>query len=478
MNRDSKPLIVDLDGTLLRTDLLVETANALFSKHPFQCWRPFGWLLKGGKAHLKARLAHAAECDVANLPYNQKVLAWLASEKAVGRKLVLATASHKSLADAVARYLGIFDDVIATDGTNDLKSAAKRDALVVRYGPRGFDYAGNDSSDLLVWAASNRAWLVEPSAGLEAQAREVANIGGVIQGTLIGRLELLAKALRVHQWLKNLLVFIPLITAHRLASMEHVQAAVLAFICFSICASSVYLVNDLLDVREDRQHPRKRERPFASGQLSLLTGWALAPILLVCAFTAALLLLPLEFVGSLGAYYSLTLAYSFLLKKIAMLDVVTLALLYTLRLIAGAAAIAVPMSFWLLSFAMFIFTSLALVKRYTELVVAGEKGAHSRMWGRGYYSDDRDMVASLGASAGYLSVMVLALYIQDPATTALYRHPQIIWPACPLLLYWVSRAWLITRRGQMHDDPVIFAVKDRVSLLVAILFVAVFAMAR
>jgi 4-hydroxybenzoate polyprenyltransferase/phosphoserine phosphatase len=474
---EERPLVVDLDGTLLRGDLLLETASAYVTAHPLECWRPLAWLLRG-KVHLKGRLADCVDCRLATLPYNSDVLAWLTSERQAGRRLVLATASHRRLADEVATHLGIFDEVLATEGETNLKATAKRDALVARYGKGGFDYVGNDSADLAVWAAAKRAWLVEPSWGLEARARRVVQVIGVFDSGLAGRLRAWAKALRLHQWVKNLLVFVPLFTAHLLGSPEDVKAAFLAFILFSICASSAYVLNDVIDVRDDREHPRKRMRPFASGELSLLAGWTCAPILAICAFAAAYLLLPIRFLAALAGYYLLTLAYSFFLKKIAMLDVVTLACLYTLRLIAGAATIAVPMSFWLLAFSMFIFASLALIKRYTELRVVSERKAEEKAWGRGYYADDRETLASLGASAGYLSVMVLALYIQDPATIMLYSHPRVIWLACPLLAYWIGRIWLIARRGQMHDDPVVFAIKDRVSWLVGALLVGVFAAAR
>jgi 4-hydroxybenzoate polyprenyltransferase/phosphoserine phosphatase len=475
-----RPLVVDLDGTLLRTDLLAETANAFVARRPFSIWRAAHWLAAGGKSKLKTELANATSIDPALLPYNDEVLAWLRHEKSTGRTIVLATASHKSLADGVARHLGIFDDVLATDVTHNLKGPNKRKALVERFGERGFDYVGDDAADLPVWAAAFEAWLVNPSARLESRARQVASVGGVIRSAIQPSHRVLARTLRVHQWLKNLLVFVPLVTAHRVGALADLQAAVIAFVCFSICASSVYVLNDLLDIADDRRHPRKRTRPFASGELSVLAGWALFPALLLLAFGLASASLPPAFLVVLGGYYALTLAYSFFIKRLLALDVVTLALLYTTRVIAGAVAIAVPLSFWLLAFAMFVFTSLAFIKRYTELTNAGQSGGGEpgRGRGRGYRADDADMLAALGASAGYLAVMVLALYIQDPKTMLLYLHPEFIWPACPLLLYWISRVWIIARRGQMHDDPVVFAVKDKASLVTALLFVVIFALAQ
>ncbi|MGH9904789.1 MAG: UbiA family prenyltransferase, partial [Pyrinomonadaceae bacterium] len=358
MNLAIEPLVIDLDGSLIHTDSLLESATAFVTAHPFQCWRPLGWLLKGGKAYLKSQLAKVTNIDFATLPYNPEVLEWAKTQKAMGRKLVLATASDKTFADAIANYLGFFDEVLATDANENLKATTKRDALIARYQQRGFDYAANDRSDLVVWEAANRAWLVEPSPRLEAQAREIANVAGVFRGPAQSRIKTFAKALRLHQWLKNLLIFVPLVAAHRLNTPDFLVAA-FAFICFGLCASSAYILNDLHDVADDRRHPDKRNRPFASGQLSLSTGWLLVPTLFFCSFVAAYLLLPMTFVAVMAGYYLFTRAYSSLLKKFIILDVVTLAMLYTVRLLAGAAAIAAPLSFWLLAFSLFIFISLA-----------------------------------------------------------------------------------------------------------------------
>ena len=477
LGRLSRPLVVDLDGTLLRSDLLIEGANAFVARHPFQFWRPLVWLLKG-KVHLKTQLAQATDCNVATLPYNGKVLTWLQGEKAGGRRLILATASHRHLAEQVGDNLGIFDEVIATDRDRNMKGTTKRDALVARFGKRGFDYVGNDASDIEIWRDANEAWLVNPSSRLELRARKVANVRGVIQESAKNTLHALTKALRVHQWLKNLLVLVPVVTAHRITSIEDVWAATLAFVLFSVCASGAYVLNDVIDVDDDRKHPRKCLRPFASGELSLLTGWILSPLLVLTALAGAFFLLPLAFVAVLSGYYVLTLAYSFFLKRTVLLDVVTWAALYTLRLTAGAVAIAVAISFWLLAFSMFLFVSLAFIKRYTELRTTAEASPATRISGQGYYLTDRETVGVFGVSAGYLSVMVLALYIQDPATVSLYSHAQLIWLACPLLLYWISRVWLLARRGQMHDDPVVFAARDHVSWAVGALLVAIFAAAR
>jgi 4-hydroxybenzoate polyprenyltransferase len=281
-------------------------------------------------------------------------------------------------------------------------------------------------------------------------------------------------AMRLHQWLKNLLILVPLLVSHRLDTPGFLARGIIAFLLFGLCASSAYLLNDLLDLASDRRHPTKRRRPLAAGLISPRAAAIAIPMLLLCSFAGALLTLPWRFTGAMAAYFTITVMYSIWLKRVMIVDVVTLAMLYTLRIIAGTLLFHLMMTFWMLAFSMFIFLSLALVKRYGELLGARNKGETDRPGGRGYYAGDLSMIASLGAASGYLSVMVLALYIQDPNTAALYGNPRIIWLACPLLLYWISRVWVLTHRGEMNDDPVVFAIRDRVSLIVGGLFGLVF----
>ncbi|MBB4517805.1 UbiA family prenyltransferase [Paraburkholderia fungorum] len=467
-----KTLAVDLDGTLIRSDMLIETGFAYLKANPLRFYRPLVWIAKGGKAHLKAKLAAATHVDVATLPYDPKVIEWLKRERAAGRSLVLATASDASYAEAISGHLGLFDRTLATDGKVNLSSGRKRDALVREFGNKGFDYAGNSHDDIAVWEAAERAYVVNPSPGVARRAQKIGNVESVLQ-TRKNPVRVWLKALRVHQWLKNLLIFIPLLASHQVSSLELDLRGVLAFVLFGFCASSVYLLNDLLDLDDDRHHPTKRRRPFASGSLSIIWGMVAFPVLAIGAFAGALILLPWRFAAVLAGYYVLTMLYSFVLKRRVILDVVVLAMLYTARIIAGTAAFRMTLTFWLLGFSMFLFLSLALVKRYAELhATRAAGGAKAR--GRGYVADDLSMISSLGAASGYLSVLVLALYIQDSKTTHLYSHPQVIWLACPLLLYWISRTWLITHRGLMHDDPVVFAAKDRTSLLTVALMGLVF----
>ncbi len=470
---NTPPLVVDLDGTLLRSDLLVESGFAFIRRHPARSLMPLKWLLSG-KATLKTRLASEIALDIPSLPFNEGVIAFLRQAKAEGRSLILATASPQRYADEIARHLGLFERVLATHGDINLSARAKRDLLVREYGEKGFDYLGNSADDLAVWQAARHAYLVNPELGVEARATRLGNVARVIRSSPSDPWRPWLKQLRAHQWLKNLLIFVPLLASHQISHPDLLIRGLLAFFVFGLCASSVYLLNDLLDLEDDRQHSTKRTRPLAAGTVSIKAALLVCPALLMGGFAGATWLLPREFTLALTCYYALTLAYSLVLKRIMTVDVITLAMLYTMRIVAGVFAFDVVLTFWMLAFSMFLFLSLALVKRYAELREARTEGKNEVTPGRGYYPADLEMIASLGTASGLLSVMVLALYIQDRSTLALYRHPQVIWLACPLLLYWVTRIWMVTHRGWMHEDPVVFAMKDRNSLIIAILFAIVF----
>ena len=466
------PLVVDLDGTLLRSDMLFETWLGFFKASPARVFEPVLWLLKG-KTHLKHRLAAETQTDVETLPYNERVIEMIVTARAAGRKIVLATATHRLYADKVAAHLQLFDEVIATEDGVNLSAQRKRDRLVDEYGREGFDYVGNSQDDIVVWEAAREAHVVEPHHGVLRRAKSKRDIDSVTVDSP-PKWRSWMKALRLHQWIKNLLIFVPLLAGHRIGEVSLLLTGFVAFIAFGLCASSVYLLNDLLDIEDDRQHAYKRKRPFAAGMLEIKHGILAFPLLLVAAFALSLALLPPAFALGLAGYYIITLMYSLWLKRQMMVDVVTLGVLYTCRIIAGALAFQITLTFWMLAFSMFIFLSLALVKRYAELKEARRKGKLGQTRGRGYFPEDLEMISSLGAASGYLSVMVLALYIQEQNIIALYRHPEVLWLSCPLLLFWISRTWMLTHRGEMHDDPIVFAVKDRVSLVVGALFGIIF----
>lgn len=470
----NKVIVVDLDGTLVNTDMLVENLFLFLRLHPLRLFEIMLWLF-AGKANFKRSLADAIVTDVALLPYNYELLAWLEQRRSDGASLVLATASDQRIAQKVAAHLGIFDEVMGTESVN-LSSNNKRMALVKRFGEQGYEYVGNSAADLAVWRTASAIHIVNPERGVLAAARKLGKVDEVFESRP-GYFRTLAKALRLHQWAKNSLLFVPLFASHRFMEAQLLVNGVLAFIAFGACASSVYLLNDLLDLPDDRQHPTKCKRPLAAGTLPILHALFLIPALLLVAFSLAIWLLPIQFAGVLATYYILTLAYSLWLKRVVMLDVVILAMLYTVRVVAGAAAMSMVATFWILAFCVFIFLSLAFVKRYTELCDARQKGKTEKSSGRGYYPTDFELLASLGGASGYISVLVLALYINDAASGTLYHSQQWMWAACPLLLFWLSRVWLLAHRGQMHDDPIVFALRDNVSRWIGAAFVLVFALA-
>jgi 4-hydroxybenzoate polyprenyltransferase len=463
------PLVVDLDGTLILTDMLHESAVRRFRAQPLSVLHWPGWLARG-KAHLKQQLAGGAGFDPAALPYNGALLDWLQAQRQAGRRLVLCTATDQALAQAIADHLGLFDEVMASDGATNLKAQAKAAALVQRFGLRGFDYAGNDEADLAVWSQARRAIVVNARASLEQRARARFDVAAVFPRARAG-LRTWARALRLHHWVKNALLFVPLLAAHHWSDGAGWLNALLGFIAFGLCASSVYLANDLLDLESDRHHPRKRRRPLAAGALPIPAAVLATPLLLAASYLIAWQV-STAFVAWLTIYFGLTCCYSLGLKRLILVDCLTLAVLYTLRIVAGTVAVQVPMSFWALTFSGALFLSLALVKRYAELLVqkaAGRDKAH----GRGYVTSDLPVLRSLGVAAGYMAVVVLALYLNSPAVRQLYRTPELLALAVPIVVYWVSWLWLCATRGQMHDDPLVFAFKDRASLVAGALFALV-----
>ncbi len=469
------PLCVDLDGTLILTDLSIESALALLRRNPLYLLPMLWWLLHG-RAHFKREVARRVRIDVTHLPCDERVLAWL-REIGSSRRRVLCTASDQRIADAVAAEVGCFDEAIGSDGVRNIGGRGKRDELVARYGERGFDYAGNAATDLHVWRAARQAIVVNASPRLLARARRDGDIG-------IGRVfereragwRIWLRALRPHQWLKNLLVFVAVAGAHRLFELDAALAACAAFVAFSLCASSAYVLNDLFDLDADRRHPHKRLRPFAAGRLPLVAGLVASPLLALAAFALAWLALPPAFSVILFAYFATTLAYSLFLKRVVALDVLVLAALYTLRVFAGAAAVPVEVSPWLLALSMCLFLSLAMVKRHAELhrIAAGSGTAAA---GRAYRVAHLPAVRRIGEAVGYAGALVLLLYVDSTRSAMLYRQPAWLWLLGPLLAFWIHRVWRLARNGAMHEDPVVFALTDRISLVVLALFALVIALA-
>lgn len=469
MGDNAYPLVVDLDGTLILTDMLHESVLKLLRDHPAQIVKVPFWLTEG-KAALKRKLADRVEVDVATLPYNLPFLDWLRAQKAKGRRLILCTASDHMFADAIAVHLDIFDEVIASDGRQNIAGDRKAIALEQRFGLHGFDYAGNSTADLAVWKNAHSAIIVNAKPSLEPKAKDLCGIERTFPPAAKGA-QVWSKVLRTHQWLKNILLFVPLLASHDLGNTTAWITLVFAFLSFSICASAVYVANDLLDLESDRLHPRKRKRPFAAGLVPVSQGVVLAPILLIIAFSIGAIVGP-AFLGWLLFYFVVTCVYSWALKRILLVDCLTLAMLYTLRIVAGSAAIANVMSFWLIAFSVFLFLSLAFVKRYAELeelMVAGEVGKDT-LHGRGYTVRDAPLIQTMGVVSGYAAVLVLALYLNSDEVLLLYPSHEIIWGAVPIMLFWISWMWFQANRGHMDDDPLIYAVKDRTSIAAGLCF--------
>ena len=465
--RPTRPLCVDLDGTLIKSDSLFDAACQFLHRNPLRFWQLPLWLTKG-RAHLKAEVARRAPLDVARFPYNSEVLSYLQAERRQGRQLYLASGADGPLAERVAAHLGIFSGVLASNSVTNLTRGKKLALLKARFGE--FDYIGNSRADLPLLAGAREAMVANPTLGLRAalRMRKIPVARAFLDRRPLPRI--LLKAIRIHQWAKNILLLLPLVLSHKLHPAA-VSAAIAAFFCFSFMASANYLVNDMLDIESDRRHPSKRFRPFAAGDLPVSGGIALV-ILLVAGSLAILPCLPHEFAVWLGVYIVSTMAYSFYLKKLALVDVLTLSGLYTLRLLAGGAATGTEISHWLAGLSIFLFLSLAMVKRFSELETMRERGV-AATYGRGYLVADIEQIRAFGTSCATAAVVVFSLYISRLDVESLYKHAGRLWLIVPLMLFWLYRVWLLGSRGEMNDDPVVFALRDRVSLAVGVAVVAV-----
>jgi 4-hydroxybenzoate polyprenyltransferase/phosphoserine phosphatase len=454
------PLVVDLDGTLIRSDLLVESFFAYLGAEPLRVLS-LATALRRGKAPFKADIARRVAIDPAHLPYDERVLSLIRDARDNGGRVFLASASNERYVRDVAEHLGLFDGWFASTDSENLSSSTKAQRLVEAFGEKGFDYIGNDRADLPVWSSAKRSFAVGPSSSVRARL-EAADASALVLESQSGRLRAWMKLLRVHQWVKNALVFVPIFASHRFDFGSAVEATIAA-IAFSLAASSIYILNDLVDLDADRRHRSKRRRPLAAGTVSIRQAVIVAPVLFVSALAIGSLV-SIAFVAVLLVYLAATTAYTFYLKRKMMVDIVTLASLYTLRVIAGTVAIGAVPSEWILAFSMFIFTAMALIKRYVELAARVDAGLPDPT-NRDYRTSDLNVLGALAAASGLNAVTVFALYISSDTVHRLYRHPHALWLICPILLYWIGRALIMAERRLMDDDPILFALKDRNSLL-------------
>jgi 4-hydroxybenzoate polyprenyltransferase/phosphoserine phosphatase len=463
-----RPLCVDLDGTLIKSDTLIDSLLVLVRAEPLTALKVPFWVTKG-KAALKERVTSIVSLDVAHLPYNRTLLTYLEEQHASGRKLYLATGADTKIATRIADHLGIFEGVLSSDGRVNLTGHNKLASLKERF-ESGFDYVGNARPDLPLLAGASEPMVANPDMALTAllKARKIT-----ISRTFEDRkpaIRAISKALRPHQWAKNVLLLIPLLLAHSLA-LPTVTAVLAGFLCFSLCASATYIVNDLLDIEADRRHPKKRLRPFASGDLAPQIGAAMALAFLVIAFTGAWLL-PAGFFAILTVYLITNLSYSLFFKRVVLVDVILLSGLYAIRLLAGGAAAQVAISPWLGGFSIFLFLSLAMVKRFSELQNTRNRG-HVPSAVRGYVLADIEQLRSFGTASAYAAVVVFSLYISGHDIVPLYRHPVRMWLIMPFMILWLSRVWLLAGRGELDEDPVLFALTDRMSILIGLCVVVI-----
>ncbi len=454
------PIYVDVDGTLIYTDLLYEATLKLIKKYPLKLFLLPFWLLRG-KAFLKNKITQYVEIFPNVLPYHEEFLVFLKEQHQQGRKIFLASASHQKFVEKIAHYLGIFSGILASNESTNLSGIKKLQAILEQEKNGRFAYAGNSKSDLVIWKRAYEVIIVNASKKIEDSFQSQNQSPKIFKG-LRPKITTWIKALRIHQWLKNVLLFVPLLTAHVSDKISFAGLVFVAFFCFGFVASATYIINDLFDLDSDRQHPKKCKRPVASGKISIISAGIMSVFLLTLGFLISIFFLPTSFTAMLGIYLVSTLSYSLYFKQRLLLDVIMLAGLYTLRIFAGAMAIQVEVSFWLLAFSMFMFFSLALVKRCSELYLMQENNVAS-LNGRGYQTSDYAIIQTMGIASGYAAVLVFALYIDSKAVTEYYSHPKVLWLLCPILWYWLNRMWIKTSRGQMHDDPVMFSLSDPVS---------------
>lgn len=461
MPDSTTPLCVDLDGTLIRSDLLWENFFSVLRRKPLVALFSILHILRG-RAVFKDRMARHFEPNAKSVPLNEKVISVLNAARSQGRPVYLVTASNEKLARALAESVNLFDEVYASNQSTNLKGQTKAAFLLERFGRGGFDYIGDSRADLPVWAQARKAYVVGDA--LKAEVACIQKNFEILPDEKGSPFRLWFKALRIHQWVKNSLIAAPLITAHEIFHLQPWLEVCVAFVAMGMVASGNYLLNDLLDLESDRQNRSKKFRPLASGRIPLPTGMASSIALIACGLLLAFLRGP-----SLGltllVYLGISFAYSFVLKKKMIIDVITLSCLYSIRIIVGGVATGIVISHWLLLFSVYLFLSLALAKRYSELHFIREADSGKKAKGRGYMSDDLPFVGILGVATGMISVLIYTLYITSPAMRGLYENPLFLIFVIPVFIYWIGRLWIITARGQMAEDPVVFVLRDRISIL-------------
>lgn len=471
--KKSHVIVVDLDGTLTFTDTFFESLICLIKKNIFYLLiLPF-WLLQG-KSKLKSKVSDRIFLDATLLPYNKKLIEFLLKEKKKNKKIILCSATDKRIANSVAEHLNLFDEVIASDKLLNVAGINKKKLLEKKFGKKNFDYAGNSKIDIKVWEAAKSSIVVNANKSVIHQAKKITNFCKVFPKQKLKILDWL-KIFRIHHWIKNLIIFIPLIAAHQINNFQILPALTIIFFSFSICASGIYIINDLIDLQSDRKHLSKRNRPIASGILSIQNAILLSIICITLSIVLGLVV-STKYIIYLVFYLLLNILYSLYLKRFILIDCFVLVIFYNLRIIVGGLIGNIEISFWLFMFSTFIFLSLALIKRYIELQKY-KNTTNKYLYGRGYKSSHARIVKILGLVTGYLSVFILFLYANASTTSILYNEPKIIWFVVPVFFYWMYRMWLKAEKNEIDDDPIIFIIKDKISIFLSLLILIIFVIA-
>ena len=468
------PLVCDLDGTLIKSNSLYENFFEAFFHSPQHLIRTIPSWFKG-RAALKETLANVRSIEPQTLPYRIELLELIRGAKADGRETYLVTAADQSIADNIICHLGGFDGAKGSDGSLNLKSRNKLKWLQERF-PDGFIYAGDSAADLPIWEAASGAVLVGNGVKYARQLHETGIEVRTISPEKSNRVKDWLSELRIHQWSKNVLIFVPLFLGHIAGGVCPVLKTAIAFLAFGLIASATYIINDLADLGADRAHATKRFRAIAAGRISVMNGFLASIFLLAAGIEVALLLHP-QFALAVSVYLVLTLAYSFRFKRYAMLDVTIIGMLFTMRIVMGEVLNDLAFSPWLLCFSAMFFTSLSMAKRHVEAMRACSKGKYV-IQGRGYLSDDWPLTLGLGLATALASVVIMLLFIALEANvTQVYHNPAWLYVAPAGVFIWLQRIWLLSHRMDLHDDPIVFALKDKTSYLIGAIIAFAFALA-
>ena len=462
-------LFVDLDKTLIKSDFLLESFVRYFSQNIFAPILCFGVLITKGKVGLKKFLSNKSQISIENLPYDQQVLdaiyQW--KENCPQEKVILISATDQNIIEQIACHLKCFDAWYGTENEN-LKSEIKLKKIKDLTGDASFSYIGDSFADLVIWERAKKCYLVNPTKSLVKSVTKINDSIEIIVSKKSNLFSEIIKTIRVHQWVKNLLIFIPTILSLQ-PFVDLLGDLVSGFFAFSFIASAFYILNDLFDIENDRVHHSKKNRAFASGSLSINQGFFIFILLIAVAILISISL-PQAFQLLLLLYAVATFTYSKYLKKLVIFDILTLSALYLLRVITGGALVELTISNWLLTFSVFFFLFLASVKRWVEL----DKLNAEVVTGRGYQISDKSFIANLSYFSGLISILVICLYIESQQALTLYNQSKILWLTPIILLYWVLETLFKVERGQIDEDPVKYALKSKTSYMALIGFIIIF----